>query len=61
MKDEQIYDLQVLGEFIRQGESQQRERCEAWAVSVGLQQVDALLSLGYLLDTAHKTSRVTSL
>lgn len=61
MSDDQKYTIQGLEEHIRQGESLQCDRGEAWKVVVGLLQVDGLLTLGYLLDTTRKISRVTSL
>ena len=54
MNDEQIYTIQYLEEYIRQGEPLQRERGEAWKVAIGLQQVDGLKTSEYLLDTARK-------
>lgn len=54
MNDEQIYKIQGLDEYIRQGEPQQRERSEAWKVAIGLQQVDRLQTSEYLLDTAKR-------
>ena len=54
MSDEQKYTIQGLDEYIRQGESQQRERSEAWKVAIGLQQVDRLQTSEYLLDTAKR-------
>ena len=54
MSDEQKYIIQGLDEYIRQGEPQQRERSEAWKVSIGLQQVDRLQTSEYLLDTAKR-------
>lgn len=54
MNDEHKYNFQGLDEYIRQGEPQQRERCEAWKVAIGLQQVDRLQTSDYLLDTAKR-------
>lgn len=54
MNDEHKYTIQGLEEYIRQGESPQCERSEAWKVAIGLQQVDGLQTSEYLLDTARK-------
>lgn len=54
MSNEQKYTIQGLNEYIRQGESQKRERSEAWKVAIGLQQVDRLQTSEYLLDTAKR-------
>lgn len=40
--------------YIRQGEPSQRERAEAWAVAIGLQDVDGLKTSDYLRETARK-------
>lgn len=40
--------------YIRQGEPSQRERAEAWAVAIGLQDVDGLKTSNYLRETARK-------
>ena len=40
--------------YIRQGEPSQRERAEAWAVAIGLQNVDGLKTSNYLRETARK-------
>ncbi len=47
----------AMGEFdyyIQQGEPSQREKAEAWAVAIGLQDVDGLKPSAYLLETARK-------
>lgn len=41
-------------EYIRQGETQQIERAEAWRVAIGLQAVDGLKTSEYLQDTARR-------
>ena len=41
-------------EYIRQGETQQKERAEAWRVAIGLQAVDGLKTSEYLQDTARR-------
>ncbi len=41
-------------EYIRQGESTQRERAEAWRVAIGLQAVDGLKTSEYLQETARR-------
>ena len=41
-------------EYIRQGESAQRERAEAWRVAIGLQAVDGLKTSEYLQETARR-------
>ncbi len=51
---ENKYKVQDLDEYIRQGEPQKRERCEAQKVAIGLQQVDRLQTSEYLLDTAKR-------
>lgn len=40
--------------YIQQGEPSQREKAEAWAVAIGLQDVDGLKPSNYLIDTARK-------
>ena len=40
--------------YIQHGEPSQREKAEAWAVAIGLQDVDGLKPSAYLLDTAQK-------
>lgn len=40
--------------YIQQGEPSQREKAEAWAVAIGLQDVDGLKPSAYLLETARK-------
>lgn len=40
--------------YIRQGEPSQRERAEAWAVAIGLQDVDGLKTSQFLRDTAKR-------
>lgn len=40
--------------YIQQGEPSQREKAEAWAVAIGLQDVDGLKPSDYLIDTARK-------
>ncbi len=40
--------------YIQQGESSQREKAEAWAVAIGLQDVDGLKPSQYLVETARK-------
>lgn len=54
MTDEQKYTIQGLDEYIHHREPQQHERSEAWKVAIGLQQVDRLHTLEYLLDTAKQ-------
>ena len=41
-------------EYIRQGESQKRERADAWRVAIGLQAVDGLKTSEYLQETARR-------
>ena len=41
-------------QYIRQGEPAQRERAEAWKVSIGLQAVDGLQVSEYLKETARR-------
>lgn len=41
-----------LSEYIRQGETSQKEKSEAWMTAIGLQDVDRLQTSPYLLDTA---------
>ena len=41
-------------EYIRQGETQQIERAEAWRVAIGLQAVDGLKTSAYLQETARR-------
>ena len=41
-------------EYIRQGESQKRERADAWRVAIGLQAVDGLKTSDYLQETARR-------
>lgn len=43
-----------LEEYIRQGEPEKIERCEAWQTAIGLQQVDGLKPSIYLVDTAKE-------
>lgn len=40
--------------YIQQGEPSQRERAEAWAVAIGLQDVDGLKTSQFLRDTAKQ-------
>lgn len=40
--------------YIQQGEPSQREKAEAWAIAIGLQDVDGLKPSQYLLETAHR-------
>ncbi len=40
--------------YIQQGEPSQREKAEAWAVAIGLQDVDGLKPSQYLVETARK-------
>ncbi len=40
--------------YIRQGEPSQQERAEAWAVAIGLQDVDGLKTSQFLRDTAKR-------
>lgn len=52
-----ITNAVAMGEFdyyIQQGEPSQREKAEAWAVAIGLQDVDGLKPSAYLLETARK-------
>ena len=41
-------------EYIRQRESQKKERAEAWRVAIGLQAVDELKVSDYLLELARR-------
>ncbi len=40
--------------YIQQGEPSQREKAEAWAIAIGLQDVDGLKPSQYLLETARR-------
>lgn len=40
--------------YIQQGEPSQREKAEAWAIAIGLQDVDGLKPSQYLRDTAKR-------
>lgn len=40
--------------YIQQGEPSQREKAEAWAIAIGLQDVDGLKPSPYLVETARK-------
>lgn len=52
LETKQLYlDLE---EYIRQGEPDKIERCEAWQTAIGLQQVDGLKPSLYLIDTAKE-------
>ena len=51
-KEEYLYFC----EYIRQGESTQRERAEAWSVAIGLQSVDSQRASDYLRETAYDFS-----
>ena len=48
------YNIQDLGEYIRQGEPGLREKALAWQTAIGLQAVDGLKPSQYLLDTARR-------
>lgn len=50
-----------LEEYIRQGEPDRAEKCEAWQTAIGLQAVDGLKTSEYLLDTAkdHIEGKIT--
>lgn len=41
-----------LSEYIRQEESEKKEKSEAWQTAIGLQVVDGLRTSEYLLETA---------
>lgn len=41
-----------LSEYIRQEESEKKEKSEAWQTAIGLQAVDGLRTSEYLLETA---------
>ena len=41
-------------EYIRQGDSQKKEKAEAWRVAIGLQAVDGLKVSDYLLELARR-------
>ena len=51
-KDKELY--LNFDEHIRQGESQKKERAEAWSVAIGLQAVDGLKVSDYLLELARR-------
>ena len=48
-------------EYIKAGEPGRRERAEAWATAIGLQQVDGLVPSQFLFNTAieHIEGRIT--
>ena len=48
-------------EYIQAGEPGRRERAEAWATAIGLQQVDGLVPSQFLFNTAidHIEGRIT--
>ena len=41
-------------EYLRQGDSQKKERAKAWRVAIGLQAVDGLKVSDYLLELARR-------
>lgn len=41
-------------EYIRQGDSREKKRAEAWHVAIGLQAVDGLKVSNYLLELARR-------
>ena len=41
-------------EYLCQGDSQKKERAEAWRAAIGLQAVDGLKVSGYLLELARR-------
>ena len=49
MTEKSIFD-----EYLHQGETQKRERADAWRVAIGLQAVDGLRVSDYLLELARK-------
>ena len=53
MSEDKQY-IQILDEYIRQGEPQKQERGRAWQTAIGLQEVDGLKTSSYLLETARK-------
>ena len=40
--------------YIRHGEPEKKDKAHAWAVAIGLQQVDGLTPSAYLFDTAKR-------
>lgn len=52
--EEKKYRIPDFDEYVRQGETQSRERSKAWRTAIGLQQVDGLQTSDYLLDTARR-------
>lgn len=55
MSDKNDKELNLnFDEYIRQGESQKKERAEAWRVAIGLQAVDGLKVSDYLLELARR-------
>ena len=53
--------LKELGGYFNSGEPEYRERADAWATAIGLQQVDGLTPSQFLFDTAkdHIEGRIT--
>ena len=49
-----IYCMTEFDYYIQQGEPSQREKAEAWAIAIGLQDVDGLKPSQYLVETARK-------
>ena len=48
-------DLSInFDKYLRQGNSQKKERAEAWRVAIGLQAVDGLQVSDYLLELARR-------
>lgn len=55
MSDKNDKELNLnFDEYIRQGESQKKERAEAWRVAIGLQAVDGLKVSDYLQELARR-------
>lgn len=54
MDNENKYNIEDLGEYIRQGEPDQREKALAWQTAIGLQAVDGLSVSDYLIELAIK-------
>ena len=57
-RSEKMYDFE---EYFKAGEPGRRERAEAWATAIGLQQVDGLVPSQFLFNTAieHIEGRIT--
>lgn len=52
--EEKKYRIPDFDEYVRQGETQSRDRSKAWRTAIGLQHVDGLQTSDYLLDTARR-------